>query len=42
MTPFDNLRDYRAPRMDEATAGAILGVIVAALVLWDIYRMLAS
>ena len=37
-----DLKDYRAPRMDEATAGAIIGVIVALLVLWDIYRMLAS
>ena len=37
-----DLKDYRAPRMDEAVAGAIIGVIVAALILWDIYRMLAS
>lgn len=42
MSPFDNLRDYRAPRLSDAEAGAIIGVILAALVLWDIYRMIAS
>lgn len=42
MTPFDNLRDYRAPRMDEAVAGAIIGVIVAALVLWDVVQRIAE
>ena len=40
MTPFDNLRDYRAPDafrvMDEATAGAIIGCVAGALILWDI------
>ena len=42
MTPFDNLRDYRAPRLDESEAGAILGAILAALLLWDAYRWIVG
>lgn len=44
MTMPHDLKNYRAPDafqiVDEATAGAVIGVIAAALVLWDIYRML--